>query len=288
LERPPKPCFGTLKVKKIMPRKQGFRLGTRPKLNRLFTRYEPYTRPLPASFKTKFMQPRLKISEPCNQDWNKMTILEQHKFCSKCQKKIFDFTDYKKEDILKILNTNKNVCGRLDQSQLKKNYFSNNTKNSSIFKLVLFFSLGTVIGFAEPIIAKPKEHKVEQTEIDKWQSVLPIKESDSINIKGTVLDPEGLELPGVNISIKGTDIQTKTDFDGKYSITIPKEKLKEKNYLVFSFIGFEVQEYRFYEKNRYINIKMEEDTVFIGEVVIIRRNNIFYKVGNFFRNLFSN
>jgi len=234
------------------------------------------------------MQTRLKILKPCNQDWNKMTILEKDKFCEKCQKNVIDFTEYKKSQLLDFLSNNEKVCGRIDQSQLKENFLSDNKKNSSISKLAFLISLSSILGFAEPVNAKSKELNTEQTEIDKWKSIHPKKESDSITIEGIVLDPDGLELPGVNIFVKDTKILAQTDFDGKFSITIPSNKLKEENYLVFSFIGFETQKYRFYKKNRYINVRMNLDNVIMGEVVIIRRNNIFNKIGYFFSNLFSN
>ena len=234
------------------------------------------------------MQTRIKIIEPCNQDWNKMTILDKDKFCEKCQKNVIDLTEYKKSQLLDFLNNNEKVCGRLDQSQLKEDFLSEKQKRSSISKLAFLISLGSILGFTEPVNAKPKEHKTEQTEIDKWKSIFPKKESDSITIEGTVLAPDGLELPGANIFLKDTKIAVQTNFDGKFSITIPTNKLKEENYLVFSFIGFETQEYRFYQKNRYINIKMVEDTTtLMGEVVIVRRANIFNKIGHFFGKLFS-
>ena len=68
------------------------------------------------------------------------------------------------------------------------------------------------MGFTEPLNAKPKEHKTEQTEINKWKSILPKKESDSITIEGIVFDPDSLELPGVNIFLKNTKIATPNRF----------------------------------------------------------------------------
>lgn len=233
------------------------------------------------------MQTRLKIKEPCNQDWNNMTILDKSKFCDKCQKNVIDFTRYDRRQILNFLNDNEKVCGRLEKTQLKENFLSDNNKNSSIPKLALLISLGSILGFSEPVNAKTKNNKTEIVEINKWKSILPKKESDSITIEGIVFDPDSLELPGVNIFLKNTQIATQTDFDGKFSLTIPVDKLTEENYLIFSFVGFETQEYRFYKKNRYINIRMDLDTVIMGEVVIIRRNNLFHKVGHYFSNLFS-
>ena len=233
------------------------------------------------------MLSRLKIKEPCNQDWNKMTILDRSKFCQKCKKEVIDFTGWNREEILRVLNSSEKVCGRVDQSQLKENYLHEYSSTTSISKLAIFVSLSSLLGLSEPINAKPKEHHTEQTEIDKWKSIFPEKETDSITIEGIVLDSDGLELPGVNIIFNQTKIATQSDFDGKFSITIPSEELKEKNFLVFSYIGFETRQYRFYKKNRYLNIRMVEDTTVMGEVIIVHRDNIFRKTGRFFSALFS-
>lgn len=93
--------------------------------------------------------------------------VDKNKFCDKCKKDVIDFTGYKKEDILEILNSNEKICGRLDASQLKEHYFSDNTTNSSIPKLTFFIGLGSILGFTEPVHAKPNNYKTEQTEINQ-------------------------------------------------------------------------------------------------------------------------
>ena len=56
-------------------------------------------------------------------------------------------------------------------------------------------------------------------------------------ISGRLLDDVGEPLPGINISIKGTQIGTTTDAEGKYTITAPVGST-----LVFSFIGMTTRE----------------------------------------------
>jgi len=80
-------------------------------------------------------------------------------------------------------------------------------------------------------------------------------------IEGQVTDSQGLPLPGVNILIKGTTTGTQTNMDGKYSI-----EAKEKDILVFSFIGFETKEIEIADKS-VLNVIMQEDSSALEEVV---------------------
>jgi len=54
-----------------------------------------------------------------------------------------------------------------------------------------------------------------------------------VSVSGTVLDNNGLALPGVNVIEKGTSNGITTDFDGKFNITV-----QEGASLVFSYVGF--------------------------------------------------
>lgn len=56
-------------------------------------------------------------------------------------------------------------------------------------------------------------------------------------ITGTVLDDNGMPLPGVNILVKGSSAGTQTDFDGNYSIVATSGEI-----LVYSYVGFTSQE----------------------------------------------
>ncbi|MFB3386729.1 VIT domain-containing protein [Flavobacterium sp. LAR06] len=57
------------------------------------------------------------------------------------------------------------------------------------------------------------------------------------NVRGIVLDQSGIPLPGVNVTIKGTQLSTATDFDGKFSLNAASGQI-----LVFSYIGMNTQQ----------------------------------------------
>lgn len=71
-------------------------------------------------------------------------------------------------------------------------------------------------------------------------------------ISGTVKDGDGLPLPGVNITITGTDSGTQTDFNGKFSL-----QAQQGATLKFTFVGFADQTVEVGTTNT-INVTMEE------------------------------
>jgi TonB-dependent SusC/RagA subfamily outer membrane receptor len=80
-------------------------------------------------------------------------------------------------------------------------------------------------------------------------------------VVGQVTDADGSPLPGVNIVIKGTSNGTTADFDGYYTLTIPKGKT-----LIYSYIGFRSTEMPIYSS--VMNVGLEEDVSMLEEVVV--------------------
>jgi TonB-linked SusC/RagA family outer membrane protein len=80
-------------------------------------------------------------------------------------------------------------------------------------------------------------------------------------VTGTVTDPDGLPLPGVNVIIEGQTYGTQTDFDGEYSIDANNsDKLR------FSYVGFQTQIISVNQKTE-INVALEIGEA-LDEVVI--------------------
>lgn len=82
-------------------------------------------------------------------------------------------------------------------------------------------------------------------------------------ITGVVTSSDGSEnLIGVNVIVKGTNKGVVTNLDGKYSISAAKESV-----LVFTMIGMKTTEIPV-GNNSIINVKLNEDTKLINEVVV--------------------
>jgi TonB-linked SusC/RagA family outer membrane protein len=86
-----------------------------------------------------------------------------------------------------------------------------------------------------------------------------------IPIKGKVISSEDNQaMPGVNIHIKGTGKGTATGPDGSYNISVSSTE----DVLVFSFIGYKVQEITVGTKTT-VNITLEPDMVAMEPVVVM-------------------
>lgn len=96
-------------------------------------------------------------------------------------------------------------------------------------------------------------------------SVLHELEEQDITITGKVVSSEDNQaLPGVNITIKGTNQGTVTDANGDYKIDVPSGE----TVLVFSFVGFSNQEIQVGERS-VIDITLSPDVRSLEEVIVV-------------------
>lgn len=84
-----------------------------------------------------------------------------------------------------------------------------------------------------------------------------------ISVRGLVTDEKGEPLPGVTVLVKGSTNQgTSTDFDGRYTLSVPSDAT-----LVFSYVGFETKEVAVKGRTT-INIQLKEEAQELEGVVV--------------------
>ena len=92
--------------------------------------------------------------------------------------------------------------------------------------------------------------------------VVQITFAQERTITGTVVDEDGLPLPGVTVLVKGTNQGTQTDFDGNYSIAA-----NQGDVLVYSFVGMKTSEYTV-ANNDTIDVTLTTDSAELDAVVV--------------------
>ena len=82
-------------------------------------------------------------------------------------------------------------------------------------------------------------------------------------ITGTVTSEQGDELPGVNVTVKGTTTGTITNAEGAYRLSVSESA----GTLIFSYIGFASREVPIGNQSQ-INVSLAEDVTEMEEVVV--------------------
>ena len=85
-----------------------------------------------------------------------------------------------------------------------------------------------------------------------------------VAVSGIVTDEGDVALPGVNVLVKGTNLGTTTDVNGRYALEITDQT----SVLVFSFIGYMTQEVEVGNRTT-IDVKMTLDVQSLEEVVVV-------------------
>ncbi len=112
-----------------------------------------------------------------------------------------------------------------------------------------------------------------------WQ-VFALLSQAPREIKGKVIDEQGVPVIGATVLIKGTLTGASTDLDGKYSL-----RAEDGAVLVFSFIGYAEQEVTVSGQNE-INVTMKVDRLLMDEAVVVgygtlKKRNIVGAIENF-------
>ncbi|HSJ67101.1 MAG TPA: mucoidy inhibitor MuiA family protein [Anditalea sp.] len=82
------------------------------------------------------------------------------------------------------------------------------------------------------------------------------------NVRGKILDEEGMPLPGASIIIQGTNIGTVSDLSGNYDLTLPNGA----SHLAVSFVGMESQTVPINKQE--INVLLKDDAQQLSEMVV--------------------
>ena len=87
--------------------------------------------------------------------------------------------------------------------------------------------------------------------------------AQTVTVQGTVTDEQGEPIIGANVLAKGTAVGQATDFDGKFSINVPKDAV-----LQVSYIGYLTQEVAVNGQTE-IKVVLKENSVVLDEVVAL-------------------
>jgi len=104
---------------------------------------------------------------------------------------------------------------------------------------------------------------IRKKEIQPKDETLLLNKITVKEITGTVVDENGMPIPGATVQVQGTTRGTVTDIEGKYSIDVDEGAT-----LIFSFIGYQKQVIEIGSQS-VINVSLLTDLSSLEEVVVI-------------------
>ena len=197
----------------------------------------------------------IKIDNPCNENWNEMTLDAQGRFCNQCAKSVIDFTKLTDKEVISLLSKSKEeMCGRLTSTQLKTPYIHFPEPKESripyskiaanVFLVASALSAqscttpengtGTEIHRSVNDTIHEKLGKVEISKVStEAREVIMHSE-----ISGTILSPHD-SFPIINAKVEFISIYrvytAHTDSLGRFTLSVPNEFIQEQNVIRTSY-----------------------------------------------------
>lgn len=189
---------------------------------------------------------KLSIEESCQENWEAMNPQAEGRHCGLCTKTVLDFTQLSDQEVLQLIKKyNGKVCGRLRQSQLNRLMVLEEQRSgiSTLYKILAGMALVVLPELAETGSLKATETIRTQQEmiyhdtVETWPS-----DTFTYKLSGRVVDADSLKpMASVFIQISNTEIQTRTDTQGCFSLSIPANSLSDTTAFSLSSMGYLLQ-----------------------------------------------
>ncbi len=218
---------------------------------------------------------QLHISQPCNENWDKMTPVEKGRFCSGCQKQVVDFTGMSNEQLVAFFRKQPaNVCGRFLHDQLGRNIEIPRRRIPWVkyfFQFALPAIFVTSKGYSQGFVKKLERPSMLNSAIKqpscKFSPETALLDRHKI-IRGLVVNKSNESIPFATVLIKGTTSLTVADSSGHFELLY--RGVEDKLVLVSSRINFKENELIIDLKNseQPTTIVMQENIQTLDAVIV--------------------
>ncbi|MDM1378947.1 carboxypeptidase-like regulatory domain-containing protein [Myroides marinus] len=222
------------------------------------------------------MKYRIEIPEPCHEDWNLMTPQDKGRHCAVCDKVVVDFSKASKQEIINHIKKDGKICGRiprqyiglnLEEEKIRKS-FGLNGMVATMVNLLALTTISTAVAQEKPKVESVCQDTKTSTPLATLVQSTTKNENTRV-IKGKTYEG-GLELPGVTIMIKGTDIGTQSNLAGEYELVVPEKYNTKRLTIVASFIGLSDVKVKVGKSKDNVDFHLETSGEVLGDIEIIR------------------
>ena len=219
---------------------------------------------------------QLQVSQPCHENWDKMTPVDKGRFCDSCQKAVHDFTGMSDAQLIAFFKkpSNGSVCGRFYNDQLERDF---EIPGKRLPWLRYFFQF-TIPVFLTTLKIQAQENKLVKERITPDMSTTCARELSQVmgkfsypqsskKIIGMVTDEKGRAISFATIYLKDSKKGTICDSTGFFQMEIPADE--KKITLIASSVGYLSKEKGLNtRKDNFTQITLTPNIVSNSEVVI--------------------
>ena len=124
---------------------------------------------------------QLSVPTPCHENWENMTPNERGRHCDSCNKTVVDFSLFSDRQLIdSFTKVTGNICGRVSQFQLQRQYVYSEPSRHPLFNKLLF---GTALTAGLSIAANAQENR----------STHPTQQTDKVNEAIEAINPAILQ-----------------------------------------------------------------------------------------------
>ncbi len=217
---------------------------------------------------------KLRIQDPCHENWDNMTQLQQGRFCHSCSKEVMDFTQSSDTEIISTLQQTANrVCGRFHLSQINRRLQPQPLST----RLLRRFCLAILLVFGSGLFSIDVTAQKQLTALKNSvaaANTITIQKAGETTIAGQVIDRETKEVisfPEVSVFVSDKFIATTNgDVNGNFELKL-ENCYEDQLQVRFSASGYtaHTQYYFIKELKQPILIKLNYDMELIEMGMIL-------------------
>jgi hypothetical protein len=174
----------------------------------------------------------LSVPQPCQEDWDKMTLEEKGRHCSNCNKTVVDFSLYTDKELFNFFsNPNSNVCGRFNNYQLNRPILIHEQGRFSFFnKLFYGTALASWLAILFAPDAKGSNPVTVEQKLKNKEERPNVSDTSKQYVSGIVIDAKGKNhIPYVTVTlIQAPKCEATTDSNGSFKLRIPDSLVGKK------------------------------------------------------------
>lgn len=176
------------------------------------------------------MKYRMSIPKPCGEDWNSMEVVELGRYCSVCEKVVFDYSEASEQDLIELIKRGDKICGRFPKRYVDMDLIENEKRRSIGMRGLVATAVNLVALTTMVSCNGDKEENGNLAREAAQETLTKVKYTEPYVLKGKVI-ADDVFMPR-SVSIAGILSYGDVDESGAFELYVPKSIKRNKDYLL--------------------------------------------------------